>query len=194
MRLAATVLGLIVLASTAVADPIDYVVRLEVQAKTVIFSIPDDIGFGGVSVGDVYWGTFTSDDSVLLMDGDEVPGLFSAFRVQLGGLVWDMSDAGSAFSGFRGPLVYGGSASLGAPSPGVRVSGGEIVDLYGGVHGSDDIPFVDFGGVNDFLAYDGAVQLAGSLTVAPIPEPSTLVLLGLCVVGLFVITRLRQAT
>jgi hypothetical protein len=63
---------------------------------------------------------------------------------------------------------------------------GNVVDLFGGVYGASDVPFIDFHNPppyisivspNHFAAYDGVTYSLGSLTVSRIPEPATYALM-----------------
>ena len=137
-------------------------------------------------VGKAYSGSFIVDDALLSQTGTNLPGVLTSFRLQIESLVFDMSrpalefdddavDRGSFFLGFRGPCATGNC--IGAPSPGFDVANGTIIGLRGGVFGPGDSAFVDFGG-NGFLSRDqGNILVFGTLAVARVNEPPTLVLL-----------------
>jgi len=205
----AAALGLLaMIARPAVAGQLTYTITLT----------PDSGGCGSTCppsspalpvIGQSYVGFFTlADDSVLAVDGINIPATLTAFRLVLGGFVWDAFHP-SDFSGFRGPIAGdpfcpggagtqtpvnqpGGSGAFcfPAPSPGFDVSGGQIVDLFGDVFGSADVPFVDFHGLccappGHFSSNLGVASFTGEIVLAQVPGAPTLLLLsaGLILLG-----------
>lgn len=203
-------LGLVLSPAPTLAAPVSYEIDFEVQY----------FGTGAIDprvvIGDIYSGSFTVDDSILLSDGLNKAGLVSAFSITMEDVSWTMGLAppGSLFSGFRGPL------GLGASSPGFDVLGGTITNLRGGVFGESDIPYVDFSedprlphpagypscsdgtsycgnSPNAFFTVNPLGAFGGSMTIAaPVPEPETyaMLLLGLGVVGFVSRRRLRDSS
>jgi hypothetical protein len=129
-----------------------------------------------------YVGTFRVDDSLLLLEGNNLQGIITDFYLQIGTVIWDQNHPFSSFSdplrshfsSFEGPIP--GICPLGcisAASPGFNVHGGLITGLQGGVRGPGDMPFVDFSNTT-FSAVDTiGNHLTGQLTLSPIPEPET---------------------
>jgi hypothetical protein len=124
--------------------------------------------------GNDYIGSFTVLDPSKLTEGLNTGVQVSDFYLRIGDITWNQNNpTGSAFRGFRD------SVNNFAVGPGLVVHYGKIVDLFGGVFGPDDVPYVDFmydGVTNRFAAHDlGPGDLHGSLTVN-VPEPGTLLL------------------
>jgi hypothetical protein len=166
-------LALLMFAPLAHATPISYTLDFNVQFLNWV-NDPD------VQVGKTYPGFFTVDDALLATDGLNKPGVLSAFFIQMEDVVWDLLSP-SDFRGFRGP------DGLGSSSPGFDVLGGEIVNLRGGVYGEADVPFVDFtfiGVPNTFSTINESGSWSGSMNVRRVPEPGTLLLMGIGLLGL----------
>lgn len=91
-----------------------------------------------VAIGNVYYGFFAIDDSILTTDGLNKPGDVFAFFTKIVNAIWSSNFPSpiSLFEGYRGP-----DNSI---SPGFDVVGGEIVNLRGGVVGPGDAFFIDF--------------------------------------------------
>jgi hypothetical protein len=142
------------------------------------------------AIGDTYVGSFRVDDSILTGNGVLTGVPVADFFLQIGDVIWSQNPVpNNQFLGFRG-------LALGAPGPGLVVSGGALVDLAGGVFGLGDVPFVDFSMIagvssNRFSALDDldGTRLKGCLTTdngsgCPIPEPGTSLLFLVGALGL----------
>jgi len=178
----------------ASATPIHFPFTLTVNPKVFIHPTLCDVSGGfacATSLGDTFVGQFTVDDSVLLGDGikDGVP--ITNFFLKIGRVAWDQNggDPDNFFGGFRDS-----HQSL-APSPGLVVSGGALVDLRGGVIGGGDVPFVDFTTFSPhrFIAFDafGSSEIPGSLRIGAVPEPSTFLLTLIGALSLCAVARAR---
>jgi hypothetical protein len=183
--------------SPASAAPISYGIKYEVQYFGQGSGLlPID---PRVQLGDVYYGSITFDDAILLAAGINLSGSVSAFTTSFEDVTWTLGQP-SAFVGFRGPN------GLGSASPGLDVLNNELVNLRGGVFGSNDIPFIDFSSdiripyVQDptcgaycgnrsssFWSQSFLGGFGGSMQVYAVPEPPTvlLLLLGLALIGIF---------
>jgi|SRR5262252_5386714 len=101
----AAALGLLaMIARPAVAGPLTYTMTL--TPDSVVCHVSGcDTSFPIPTVGQAYVGSFTlADNSVLAVDGINIPATLTAFRLVLGGFVWDAFHH-SDFSGFRGPIA-----------------------------------------------------------------------------------------
>lgn len=158
-------------------------------------------------VGNIYYGSFSFDNSQLInpqyVSGSTsfVAIKLSSFRLDIAGLVWDMSKpwttpGGSAFAGFR----YDANINFSKDTTWFEMDNGALTRWTGGVYGGADPPFVDTGGLlgvnSDFFR---AVQLAGyptgnggsslgnvegTMSLSPVPEPSTILLFGSALLAL----------
>lgn len=155
------------------------------------------------AVGDVHIGFFSVDSTLLGMEGDNLPAGVSNFVLSINDVVWDQAnpDPASSFSGFRDTLGFAASFD-------VDVHGGSITDVIGGVYGGADVPFVDFSSgfvlspvfglspTNSFYALDVVgVALGGTLQISRVPEPGTLFLISIGMVGMLLpaLARRRRA-
>lgn len=98
--------------------------------------------------GNVYYGSFGIDDSLLATDGLNKPGVLSHFIIQMEGNIWaaewingvrQFHPTNNSLMGFYGPEGFN-------VVPGFDVIGGQVVDIRGGVYGSGDEPLVDLSG------------------------------------------------
>lgn len=194
LRIFSTLLALGTYASPqiATATPVSYNIDFTV---TYLVSAPT------VSIGDVFHGSFTVDDSLLAADGINQSATVNALAIQMGSTwCYNVVCANNQFSGFRGP------GGLATSSPGFDVAGGDVVNLRGGVYGGFDIPFIDFsyniflppnvspcgGGsycgnqANAFWTRNLLGDFGGTLNINPVsvPEPSTIMLLAFGLAGL----------
>lgn len=149
-------------------------------------------GFGCLELGQSFRGSFAVDSSILGTDGLNTTAPIHGFDLSFGALVYSTGSNNTALAGFRNPRI-------GAAAPGFVIQGGQVVDLYGGVYGFADVPFIDWYGVgqprNRFSAYDGANAVSGSLVVmSAVPEPETYAMfaLGVLMVGALKRARARR--
>jgi hypothetical protein len=204
---------------TAVPIALLFLLSFAAQATPITYGLELRVGYLGcdfcgyppidprIQVGNVYFGSFTVDDSILSADGLNLAGVISAFRISIEEIVWDsaVASAQNVFHGFRGPN------GLFSPSPGFDVASGEIVNLRGGVFGESDFPFIDFSTdvrvagdpgacglgskycgnlANAFWTRNPLGEFGGTMTVVrQIPEPASLALFGL---GLLVVALRRK--
>jgi hypothetical protein len=186
------------LALPAAAAPVSYELVLTVDRvdtfSTCIETLPggSTLGattFGCIDVGDTFSGRFSVDGSILAVDGPNNTAPLGEFYLPFGFAVYSTGSDNLTLAGFRNP-------ALGAAAPGFTISGGEVTDLFGGVYGLADIPFIDFSGFlpsNRFSAYDGTTGAQGTLSVYRVPEPGSLGLAAASLAGLaFVLRRRRQ--
>jgi hypothetical protein len=156
--------------------------------------------------GNVYYGAFAIDSAILETDGLGKPGDLGFFVIKMEDNIWGYNfPINNSFRGFRGPIPdCPSSACLGALSPGFDVVDGEITSLRGGVFGSGDVPFVDFGysGPNTFGAHGLGVSLfhptswlvgSGHMDVFRVSEPGSLALLSFALFA-FVFVRTRRSS
>jgi PEP-CTERM motif-containing protein len=173
---------------TATAIPITYQIKfttLTGSVRTSTFLDPTDEVED--AAGNVYFGLFAVDDSILLTDGIGKAGILDFFFIQMEDNIWGYNLASNnSFVGFRGPLP-------GVPSPGFDVVNGALTNLRGGVFGIADFPLVDFSRLapNTFNAtgatvfsqpgtsFSRVVDITGTMEISRVPEPGTLSLLGL---------------
>lgn len=204
---------------TATAIPVTYQIKFTVLSGLIVtHTYPEQPGPTTVDVedaaGKVYLGLFAVDDEILLTDGINKPGDLDFFFIQMEDNIWGYNiPANNSFAGFRGPLPGAPFCMfcLGASSPGFDVVDGTITNLRGGVHGSSDIPFVDFSlsGANTFNALgspffepgtsssfvvrsvESSGSIFGTMELFRVPEPGSL---SLFAVGLLVLTlSIRRA-
>ncbi len=159
-------------------------------------------------------GRFDIDDAVLSREGNHLRGVMANFHIRLADVVFDQNQPSAIpanfFRGFIGPVTEEdeqlGLVDSPAPSPGLNVHGGMLTGLTGGVLGDGDAVFIDFipralgtstfqAHFYEFLypAYPPYIfySARGDLILSPVPEPSTLLLVGSAVALL--LTR-RQRT
>lgn len=191
-----------------VAAPVYYEMTLTVSQGVVTFTHYDGQTYvrqDSNAAGNVYSGYFGVDDAILTSDGTGKPADLLFFYLAIEDNVWAYGAPGNnSFAGFADAQFH-----YGASSPGFDVLNGEIVGLQGNVHGTGDIPFVDFGvflppGAFQALGDDRATQsrdwqylhadptgaAPGSMSVSrvssvpiPVPEPPTLALVTVLMLG-----------
>ena len=129
------------------------------------------------TLGEVFAGLCTLEDSTLAVDGMDRTGGLISLELELAGLRWSydkVAGKSSTLQGFRS------SQGMGAASPSFHVVGGELVGWEGGVYGPADPPFVDFFGTG-FTAQDvGGASFTGEaqfVRAGLVPEPSSLAML-----------------
>ena len=188
-----------------------YELRFEVEEGTVF----SDSGYDPQAVppytvterdaaGNVYRGAFAIDSEILSTDGIGRTGELAFFVIKMEDNVWGYNfPFDNSFRGFRGPTPSCPTFGCFAPSPGFDVVDGEITNLRGGVYGSGDIPFVDFGllGENTFIAHGTSISAyhpdswlvgSGRMDIFRVSEPSSLALFSVVLLG-FGLTRARCA-
>lgn len=111
---------------------------------------------------------------ILAVDGLSETASIYNFSLPFGALTYSTGADNTALRGFRN------SMGRGAIAPGFIIRDGQVADLYGGLVGAGDVPFVDFGGpfvgANRFSALDDGYQrVNGTFAVlqSPAPEPQT---------------------
>ena len=153
--------------------------------------------FGCVRLGDSFRGHMTIDTSILAADGIYYGATLHDFWLPFGDTLYSTGPDNESLGGFRdgqsGPFAPGFPRS-----PGLVIQGGQVMDLVGNVHGSADVPFIDFSGSylpsNRFLATDGPTRALGSLVIASaVPEPETWVML-LAGAAILLFVRVRRST
>jgi len=185
------------------AVPIVYQLKFTVETGNVGHQVRQASGttFSQTSaVGNVYLGQFGVDSQALATDGINQSHELLFLSIRMENNVWAFNaPSNNSFVGFRGPKPGEAcTGCMGALSPGLDVTGGEIANLGGGVHGAGDIPFIDFSfaGPHTFNArgravgnalgvpYDFVAGIRGRMEVFRIAEPATLLLLSSGLLGL----------
>jgi hypothetical protein len=153
--------------------------------------------FGCVRLGDSFRGHMTIDTGTLATDGFNFAATLVDFWLPFGDTVYSTGPDNEVLAGFStgqpGPIDAGWPKA-----PGLVIQGGQVVDLVGNVHGSSDVPFIDFSGShlasNRFLATDGPTRALGSLLVASaVPEPEAMVLV-MAGLAMLLYARVRRTT
>jgi hypothetical protein len=153
--------------------------------------------FGCVRLGDAFRGHMTIDTSLLATDGFNFTATLVDFWLPFGDTLYSTRPDNEVLAGFSNGQT--GPFDAGWPkAPGLVIQGGQVVDLVGNVHGSSDVPFIDFSGSylpsNRFLAVDGPTRALGSLLIASaVPEPESVVLM-LAGVAMLLYVRVRRTT
>ena len=177
------------------ATPVNYSLTFRVDTASILSSCPADPGplgqFGCLAIGDTFIGTLAFDDSVLLKEGVVENTGTSAFNLQFGALFYSNTRS-SVLRGFAN------TDHLTSMNPSVFVQNGELVDLLGFAYSFNGAPFINFfdegptGERGRFLASDlGRNTFTGTLDIAAIPEPATLLLL-LPALAMIAATRRKQ--
>lgn len=159
----------------------DFVLTVLGVQESVPCSAPAFPGqnFGCMSLGQSFRGSFSVDSSILAVDGLNQSASIYDFDLPFGALTYSTGANNDALSGFRNGLGF-------AAAPGFVISGGQVVDFYGGLFGRLDVPFIDMYrvgtdvGPNQFRAQDGHSTVTGSLIISsPAPEPEIYAMLAL---------------
>ncbi len=82
------------------------------------------------------------------------------------------------------------------PLPDFLIANNTLDDLIGGVFGGADVPFVDFGSPDaphTFYASDGKVRVAGNMQIARVPEPASISLMVMGIVGMGAMRKKRKS-
>ena len=207
-------LALLLSPLTATAIPVQYQIRFTALSGSVLTtSFPGSPGAPSVDIadaaGNVYFGLFAVDDSILQTDGVGKPGTLDFLYIQIEDNIWGYNFAGdNSFAGFRGPIPGNpfcmmSMACVGAPSPGFDVVNGAVTNLRGGVFGVADLPFVDFSlfGANTFNAtgatfgagpgtsFSRVRGVSGTMEIVRVAEPATLLPFGAAVLMLLAALR-----
>jgi hypothetical protein len=172
---------------TAAAAVVSFNIVLTIESVNQVAPCdPDRSGvfsFGCVYEGEHYFGRVDVDSGLLSSDGIVRGASLAAFRLEFGNAIYSTGPDNLTLAGFRDP-------QLGAPSPGLLVEGGTLVDFVGGVYGFADVPFIDMSGYagverNRFRAFDGATGASGSLMLYRVSAPASLwlVLGPLCILA-----------
>jgi hypothetical protein len=194
------VLALLFAPSLAHTAPIPFSLTLHVDAITRLgvpvsecaplhpdlFFVPQYM----CALGDVYTGHFVVDDSLLTLEGDNLPFAISDFFIQIGTVVYDQNNPFQSMFHFFSRFPEG----LGAPGLNFNVHGGQITGLTGFVIGDGDVYSLDFFGTT-YLARELAGNVpSGRLEIEQIVEPHAWWMLG---VGLMLLatkhlTKIRR--
>lgn len=149
-------------------------------------SLPGTVSFGCLSAGEVFRGAFGIDADFLTTNGVVTTAPIVDFRLEFGKAFYSTGPDNITLAGFRNGQGF-------ADAPGFVIENGDVVDLYGGVFGFDDQPFIDMHPMyprNRFSAADQAGTVAwGDLLLNRIPEPGSFALLGIALGALAVSVR-----
>lgn len=193
---------------SATAAPINLQLKLVVDT-VMLNGQPPETFASPPAIGSTYFANITIDDAILASDGIDKAGKVLGFHAQIGDSIWDPSLPHTMltdFAGFRGPC-YGPISctpaessvwGLGSEYLGFDVTGGQVTQVYGGVYGQADDPFIDFlssgrWGSTSFFRWQGVgepepgywmVALQGNLSVNQVPEPGSPLLVGLGLMAL----------
>lgn len=191
---------------TAHASPVySYTFALTVQAVLSPCFPGSQPGFGcNLAPGDVWAGTFkTALDAKSLADG-AYSSPFTEMHLDTGDTYWDHcrligtcpSNPLNNLEGYRDVV---GPNYLNSEGPGFYVAGGEVIGFSAGFFGSGDASFIDF----DYLFSPGArqfgargfdnVYVRGTYSIAQVPEPTILVLVGAALLGVAATRRRSSA-
>lgn len=188
----------------AEALPAEFSIAMKVSAVTEQFPVPNpeppcagtpcNRFINRPEVGNTYFAYFTIDDDLLSQTGTNLSAALTSFVLQIESLIFDKSRPWDApadptiFSGFRGPGAGCENLCIGAPSPGFDVADGTIIGLHGGPFAAGDTASVNFFGTF-FEARDVFfVKAFGSLAVARVHEPPTVVLVAISLASLIVVS------
>lgn len=153
---------------------------------------PGRNSFGCLSVGQSFSGRFAVDSSILGVDGLNRSAAIYDFFLPFGNAIYSNGPDNLTLRGFRNPAI-------GAAAPGFLIQGGQVVDWFGGVYGSADVPFIDMFGSpsvsrNRFRAYDGPTAAYGTLAIAAaVPEPETYAMMAIGLGALAYAVRRRRS-
>lgn len=217
------------IATSAQAVPIKLHLTFTVES-TLFFGTPygnsPDQFLSPPSIGSQYYGALVIDDAVVATDGPIVAGEVLGFTAQIGQTVWNIGSLATptAFpdkyggNGLRGPCYNDGRLlctteewaiwGLGSSSLGFEVTNGEVTNIFGGIVGLGDIPFIDINTITpgfwtlpEFYIRPemvpsgtvgpsyGLIGMSGLLTISKVPEPASLALLCIGLAGLIFIRR-----
>lgn len=210
MRRPVALIALLAFACCAHAIPVLYEIELKTTSGEVKHFDPVTRATTSVSAaGNVYNGFFAVDDEVLASDGLNKMGVLYFFILQIESHIWAYGVPGNnVLEGFRGPTATAAMDGS-AMAPGFDVMNGEVVSLRGGVYGPGDASFIDFQPIfqapHTFWAFGLGVGSgpdswswisggSGSMRISRIPEPSTVLLFGLGIMGSAAFRLRRTAT
>lgn len=150
-------------------------------------------------LGEVYFGRFSFEESQAVNSALYLDILVSSFRMEMEGLVWDPfytgEVLGSSLYYSNGPMEsYDPALGMNVMSGLMTLSfeNGVITNWYGQM-GGGDAPYIGAWG-SRFTASDGHAYVQGSMSFTHIPEPSTLHLFGIGLLGLAILKVIRAVS